>query len=185
MDELAVSYRWRPLNDLSSEWMSLARPDIDDSREAWVIERQSLEDEAKLDRLYERLATRWAIETGLIERVYTMDRGITETLVDLGLQALDKFRQTGQVSANVARIIEDQRAALDFVFTYLNEERPLSDSYLKELHQLLLRSQDHVDAVDQFGNKFRAELIKGQWKKLPNNPVTSDGSIHEYCPPEF
>lgn len=26
-------------------------------------------------------------------------------------------------------------------------------------------------------------LIKGDWKKQPNNPLRPDGSVHEYCPP--
>ena len=28
-------------------------------------------------------------------------------------------------------------------------------------------------------------MLKGDWKKLPNNPLTGPGLIHEYCPPEF
>ena len=27
-------------------------------------------------------------------------------------------------------------------------------------------------------------LLKGDWKKWPNNPQRPDGTIHEYCPPE-
>ena len=38
--------------------------------------------------------------------------------------------------------------------------------------------------MDQFGDLFEAELVKGQYKKRPNNPTRPDGSIHQYCPPE-
>jgi prophage maintenance system killer protein len=31
---------------------------------------------------------------------------------------------------------------------------------------------------------FRVSLIKGDWKRQPNNPLRPDGSIHEYSPPE-
>ena len=27
-------------------------------------------------------------------------------------------------------------------------------------------------------------MIRGDYKKLPNNPLRPDGTIHEYCPPE-
>jgi len=153
--------------------------------EIWETERASLRDQAKVDKLRERLATLWAIETGLIERLYTIDRGVTETLADLGLGAIEQFSTAGRISPTAVKLIEDQRAALDFLFTYLKEQRTLSVSYTKELHQLLLRNQNATEAVDQFGTRFRTDLIKGAWKPFPNNPVTADGSIHEYCPPDF
>lgn len=31
---------------------------------------------------------------------------------------------------------------------------------------------------------FDAKIIKGEFKKQPNNPKRPDGTIHEYCPPE-
>jgi hypothetical protein len=37
--------------------------------------------------------------------------------------------------------------------------------------------------VDQFGSQFAAEIIRGDWKRHPNNPTTADGSVHEYAPP--
>lgn len=38
--------------------------------------------------------------------------------------------------------------------------------------------------MDQFGTRIKVELLRGEWKRLPNNPRRSDGSVHEYCPPE-
>ncbi len=35
------------------------------------------------------------------------------------------------------------------------------------------------------GNALRVPLLKGEWKKQPNNPRRREGSIHQYCPPEF
>ena len=185
MAEIQVSHAWDPIEDLPADWKRWARPDLDDLLELWDTEKASLKDQAKVERLRERLATLWAIETGIIERLYTVDRGTTETLADLGLEAIQQFSSNGRISPQAVKIIEDQRAALDFVFSYLREERPLSTSYIKELHQLLLAHQTSTEAVDQFGTHFQAELQRGVWKTLPNNPVTSDGSLHEYCPPDF
>ena len=55
---------------------------------------------------------------------------------------------------------------------------------IKELHAALLRHQDTVTVVDQFGGQFEKELQKGAYKITPNNPKREDGSMHEYCPPE-
>lgn len=185
MSEPAVSYEWNPIEDLPGDWHSIARPDLDELLRVWSQERASLKDPSKVGRLEERLATLWAIETGVIEKLYTIDRGTTETLVNLGLDAIHQFSTTGRISQQAGKLIEDQRAALDFVFSYLKEERPLSISYIKELHQLLLRNQDFTEAIDQFGNRFRTDLVRGDWKKLSNNPLTPNGTIHEYCPSDF
>lgn len=161
------------------------RPDLDQMLRLWDEERQHLAEPDRVRQLEERLANLWAIETGVIERLYTIDRGATESLVELGLGAIEQFSTTGRITHDAARLIEDQRAALDFVFAYLKDDRPLTLSYIRELHQLLMRNQTYTDAIDQHGNRFQAEVIRGAWKRLPNNPTTADGSIHEYAPPEF
>jgi Fic family protein len=180
-----ISHPWSPIADLPDDWDSFARPDIDDMLRLWNDERQHLADPGRAVALQEKLANLWAIETGVIERLYIIDRGTTESLVELGLGALEQFSTTGRLTPNAARLIEDQRAALDFVFAYIKDERPLTLSYIRELHQLLMRHQTHIDAVNQFGDQFQAEVIRGAWKIHPNNPTTRDGSIHEYAPPHL
>lgn len=155
-----ASHEWEPIEDLPDDWRTLARPDLQSLRRRWVQEKAVLTDPSRVARLEEQLATRWAIETGIIERLYTIDRGTTETLVDLGLQAIEQFSTTGRVSASAAQIIADQREGLDFLFDYVKRERDLTNSYIKEMHALLLRNQQYTDAVDQLGNRFRAELHK-------------------------
>jgi fido (protein-threonine AMPylation protein) len=55
----------------------------------------------------------------------------------------------------------------------------------KQLHQLLTQSQDSAEALDPLTSKlFHVSLIRGDWKRQPNNPLRQDGIIHEYCPPE-
>ncbi len=183
--EKPTARHWRRITDLSEHDRRFSRPDLDSSRTSWIEERQSLKAAGRVERLYERLATEWAIETGVIERLYTIDRGTTETLIDLGLEALGRFSSAGRIEHAAALLIEDQRAALDFLFSIVKGERALSVSYIRELHQLLCRNQTHYDAIDQFGRRLQALLTKGDWKVLPNNPTRPDGLMHEYCPPDF
>lgn len=180
-----VRHSWSRIEDLPADWPSFARPDLDVLLRRWNQERATLKDPSRASRLEERMATLWAIETGVIERLYTIDRGTTETLVNLGLDALEQFSTTGRLSVQAGKLIEDQRAALDFVFQYLRSERDITTSYIKEMHQLLLRNQDFTDAVNTLGQRVRVPLIRGDWKKLSNNPRTADGMLHQYCPPEF
>jgi fido (protein-threonine AMPylation protein) len=84
----------------------------------------------------------------------------------------------------VARIIQDHYDALEGLFDFVGGQRQLSASYVKELHAALLRNQDVYEVVDQFGHAFEKALEKGKYKDAPNNPSRSDGSVHEYCPPD-
>src|SRR5262249_30807162 len=67
---------------------------------------------------------------------------------------------------------------------FVRGDRPLSKSYIHEMHTALLRNQGTSTVVDQFGNAFESQLIKGRYKERPNNPLRPDGTVHEYCPPE-
>jgi Fic family protein len=179
------AHRWDPISDLPSDWHDLRRTDLDVVQGQWREEKAIIKDPAKIEKLEDRLGTEWAIETGIIERLYTIDRGITETLIELGLEGLYQFHERGRVSQDALRLIQDQREALEFVFQFIKQERQLTLSYIKELHQLLTRHQETSEGVDQFGNKTRVPLLKGTWKTLPNNPTLPDGRVHEYCPPDF
>ena len=178
-----VAHAWRPIVNLEDEPGLLERPDLRAAAQQWRQERTLLKDQTKIDEFGRQLARKWAIETGIIERLYDVDRGITENFITVGFQAGDSIH-TSLVPRDVKEIIIDHEDGLDFVFDFVKQERPLSTSYIKELHQLLLRHQDRTEAVDQFGTKFATTLIKGDWKKTPNNPTQPDGKLHEYCPPE-
>ena len=183
MNDPAVFHRWQRLTDLG-EWRSFRRPDLDTLRNVWDSARREVEPE-RGHEVMERLAIRWAIETGAIERLYTIERGITESIVSGGLSAMDAFSTTGGISRTASTLIRDQRAALDFVFDLIKDRRALTTSYIRELHQLLCRSQTTYDGVTPDGKSVKLELHRGAWKMQPNNPRRLDGLIHEYCPPEF
>lgn len=153
--------------------------------ELWREQRSELEQLDGMKRFRERLTRSWAIETGVIERVYDLDRGTTEVLLEKGFDAsLIDRSSTDKDPRLVAQILRDQRDAIEGLFTFIKRERELSTSYVKELHASLTRSQKSVEAVDQFDNLITVPLQHGDWEKLPNNPRRPDGTTHVYCPPE-
>ena len=135
-------------------------------------------------RFNERLHREWAIETGLIERLYSFDRGVTQLLIERGIDAALIPHGDGQQPESVAVIIGDHQAAVESIFRFVKGERPLSTGYVKEMHALMTRNQASVEAADTQGRIARIELIRGAYKQWPNNPRRPDGSMHEYCPPE-
>ena len=91
---------------------------------------------------------------------------------------------TDRPASYVIETLKAHREAIDFLFAFINNNRSLSSGFIKEIHALITSAQEAVEGLDQFGNRVCIRLEKGTWKKLPNNPTRSEGSIHEYCPPE-
>ncbi len=181
----ALSHKWQSLEDLPTNWRDLCREDLSAIQRQWKHDRALIRDGTKIQKIREEIALRWAIETGIIERLYTVDRRITIQILDAGMDALGRFHARGAISREARALIADQREALEMVLDFVGSARDLSDSYIKELHHRLTLSQETCDAVDPYGNRIQVKLRKGQWKQHSNNPMRPDGSIHEYCPPRF
>ncbi len=182
-----IAHKWEPIEDLPSNWRDLCRPDLHAVHRQWVADRKLILDSAKLEQFQEHLHTLWAIETGIIERLYTVDRRVTIQILEAGVEALGQFRDKGLISADAETLIPDQRAALEMVMDLVGRQRELTPFDINSLHQRLTLNQPTRDVVDQFDNRSDTEWLpseKGVWKKWPNNPLQPDGSIHEYSPPE-
>lgn len=174
---------WAPIEDYDPR-DKLAHRELAALAEVWSEQRERLADQEAFVEFEQRLKREWAIETGLVERLYSFDRGVTQLLIEHGIQAtLIPSGSVPNPEATVA-MIADHEAAVEGVFQFVKDERRLSTSYIKELHALMTQHQDTVDGVDSLGRKRKVRLIRGDYKRQPNNPYTPDGSIHEYCPPE-
>ena len=183
--EPLIAHKWKRLDDLPQNWQDLCREDLTAVQKQWKEDRDLIRDDTKIQKIREKLALHWAIETGIIERLYKADRGITVQILEAGMEALGKFHAQGRISKEARALITDQRAAIQMVMDLVGGRCALSDSYIKRLHHCLTLSQETCPAEDPDGNRTSVELLKGQWKKQPNNPTRPDGSIHEYCPPDF
>lgn len=178
---------WQPetgITDIEVPWKELAASEIESIRKIWAEQRDRLKGTSQLTQFTDRLSREWAIETGIIENLYQIDRGVTQTLIERGFQAeFLTHGSTNKPTSYVINLLKDQQDALDGIFDFIKQQRALSTSYIKELHAALVRSQDHTDAQDPSGNLIEIPLIKGDWKMQPNYP-TKNGVIFAYCPPE-
>lgn len=60
---------------------------------------------------------RLAVETGVLEGLYSIDRGVTETLIERGFDAaLIPNDLTDKDPTVVVKLLRDQRSAVDLVF---------------------------------------------------------------------
>ncbi len=176
---------WEPITDLPDDWRSMVSTEVESLAHAWDDNYQQLKDTPMLLTFNERLRREWSIETGVIERLYTIDRGTTQLLIEQGINsAYITHGATDRPVNEVLQLISDQREALDGLFAFVSNKSPLSLHYIRSLHQVLLRHQDHTEALNQFGSIMLVDIAKGEWKKQPNNPRRPDMTIHEYAPPE-
>lgn len=53
----------------------------------WQEKKDALEDNGAYKEFIKKLQREWAIETGIIERLYTWDRGVTEVLIEQGIES--------------------------------------------------------------------------------------------------
>ena len=179
-----MSRQWCPITDYETHPAELADTELRALSGVWIERQAKLQESESVKEFTQRLQREWAVETGLIERLYTLDRGITELIIKHGVDAALIPHTSGDNPVHIAAMIGDQEDAIESVFAFVKRDRPLSTSYVKELHSLFTRNQKFVEGRDPFGKRTRTRMIHGDYKRLPNNPTRPDGSIHHYCPPE-
>ena len=179
-----MATEWRHITDYETAPADLADKELAALSSVWVEQRAELEKSSHLSDFVVRLKREWAIETGLIERLYTLDRGITQLMIEEGVDAALIPHRSSQDPKLTVAMIGDQQDAVESLFDFVKGNRPLSTSYIKELHSLFTRHQETVEGQDQFGRTMRVPLLRGDYKRQANNPTRPDGAVHAYCPPE-
>lgn len=179
-------YTWKPIEPMTDADRSIDLAAIQPLYDSWRASKRRIQQSnpSQLADFNQRLIRRLSVETGILERIYDLDRGTTEALVAHGFaEELVTRSNTNIEPALLIDILRDQESAIQLVIDCIADTRPLSKGLIHELHVILTRHQETTLAVDQFGNRLQISLRKGQYKDQPNNPKRPDDTIHEYCPP--
>ena len=136
-----MAHTWAPIEDYQSNEV-LAHNELGALAQVWQEQRDRLTGQQAYREFEEKLKREWAIETGLVERLYTLDRGVTQLLIEYGLRAELLPNSRGSNPENVMAMISDHKDAVESVFLYVKEERSLSTSYIKEIHALMTQHQE-------------------------------------------
>jgi Fic family protein len=177
--------------EFSESWENCDTSKLDEISPSWFRRKDELEKtSSEYSEFMERLKRQHAIETGIIERMYDISKGVTETLIEKGFA--ETLISHGDYNDNITKDqlmnhLKDHLAAVDFVFDYVKDNRPLTISFIKELHHVVTAHQDFAEGRDQFGNKHKIPLLKGKFKERENNPSRQNGNgkiTYRYCPPE-
>ncbi len=175
---------WSPIT-FDIKWSDVKTEKFDNIYPSWEKRRIELSKyPEQYERFIDQLKRKQAIDTGVIERMYDLKKGITETFIKEGF--VDSYLQHGDTDIAPSLLMEylkDNFDAIDFIFDFVKNDRQLSVGYIKELHGLITQHQDSTDAIDQFGSHVKVPMLKGQFKQHPNNPMRGS-TIYNYCPPE-
>ncbi len=169
----------------SENWKTCDTSVLDEIAPSWFARREILQaNSIEYEEFVNRLKRRHAIETGIVERMYDIDKGVTETLINEGfISSLVSHGDTNVPKQTLFNHLQDHLDAVDFIFNVVKENRPLTKNFICELHQLTTRHQDYAEGRDQFGKKTKIPLLKGKFKERENNPTREDGTTILYCPP--
>ena len=68
-------YDWKPIDDLPDNWPSISVPELSSLASVWAEQREQLKESQALREFNDRLIRQWSIETGIIERIFSINRG--------------------------------------------------------------------------------------------------------------
>ena len=175
--------------DLAPELRGWVHADARETAAEWRRARAKLEDPGvdrrAMDIWLREQRRAFAIETGQIEGLYLLRRGVTETLIAEGFEGVRGAHSATSISDDTLRgLLTDQEAALEMLFAHVKEERKLTARAIREWHAVLTYHQARATGLDLYGRQVEIPLRRGQFKAWSNNPRRLDGFVHEFCPPE-
>lgn len=137
-------------------------PELRALASVWREKKAALEDDGAYKEFIKKLQREWAIETGIIERLYTWDRGVTEVLIEQGIEA-SIISHRGGVSQrdaeHIQALINDHLGIVEGLFSYVKGEEPLSEYFIRGLQAQSQRTrttqrQSQIRAIS-FASRFR------------------------------
>ncbi|HIJ89531.1 MAG: Fic family protein [Desulfobulbaceae bacterium] len=179
---------YKKITQLSKDNLEFQSTELDALTTIWQERKEELEKSGAYQEFIKKLQREWAIETGIIERLYTWDRGVTEVLIEQGIDSSIISHKGGlrtDKANHVKNIIDDQLNIVEGLFSFVKGDQPLTEHFIRGIQSQFTAHQECIEAITDTGEIVEVKLEKGQYKKLPNNPRRPDGEIHEYCPPEF
>lgn len=147
-----VANQWTFIQDLPKKREELHHRELEALASIWKEQSATLLRKDALKQFNDRLRREWAIETGIIEDLYSIDRGITQLLIEKGIEAsLIPHGSTDKPAEQIVPILKDQEEVLEGLFDFVARRRHLSTSYIKELHQALTRTKKPPKLLMEWG----------------------------------
>ncbi|MDR1080841.1 MAG: Fic family protein [Deltaproteobacteria bacterium] len=177
------AYKWEPIRDLPDNYSELSDPAFRNIEAEWFLARKRIKHEL-LDSFREKVIREWAIETGQVEKLYSLDERLTNTMIENGLDSVELSHQVnGTGTIDPAAVISNHYEIINSLYEDIKQGRQLYPAAIRGYHAAFVENQDYAVGIVPSGHHVKIQLLKGVYKRWPNNPSTEEG-IFEYCPPE-
>jgi Fic family protein len=128
------------------------------------------------ERIMQKFRLDWNYHSNNIEG-NSLTYGETRALIMHGITAQGKpFKDYLEVKGH--------NEAIYLIEEVIKQKRPLTESFIRELHILILKEPYEVDAVTQDGKVVKKLIEIGKYKSLPNHVRTATGEIFYFASPE-
>ncbi len=119
-----------------------------------------------------------ALDTGALEGLYDVDRGFT---FSVAIEAATWQEEIDKRGGDVRRFFEAQLRAYHLVLDAVTNKMPVSEAWLRALHEHICASQDTYKVLTSVGMQEHS-FTKGQYKTTPNHVLKPDGTTFSYAP---
>lgn len=129
----------------------------------------------KWDAVHTKLRAEWTHHTNALEGS-TLSLGDAIFFLQYGLTIEGK-------SLKDFLDVRNHSEAIDLLYEFIAQNRPLSESFIKEMNALLLYGVKSTPALDQFGQRTQKAAHPGRYKLDSNSVLQLDGTMHYYVEP--
>ena len=131
---------------------------------------------AQEKRIMQKFRLDWNFHSNHLEG-NSLNYGETKALLLFGITAQgkplkDHFEITGH------------NEAIDWVIDMVKGNRPMTENFIRELHQLLLKESYEVNAITPDGKPTKRKIAVGKYKTMPNHVKTITGEMFYFATPE-
>jgi hypothetical protein len=137
--KVVTDYAWKPITPLSAADRAVDLAAMRPLYQTWQVSKDRLQQSspASLGEFNRQLVRRLSIETGILERLYDLDRGTTDALIAKGfVEELVSRSSTDIDPSRLIDILRDQEAAVQLVIDCVARKRALTKSLIHELHSV-------------------------------------------------
>lgn len=133
-------------------------------------------DSEKEKRIMQKFRLDWNFHSNHLEG-NSLNYGETKALLLFGITAQgkplkDHFEITGH------------NEAIDWVIDMVKRNRSMTENFIRELHQLLLKESYEVNAITPDGKPTKRKIAVGKYKTMPNHVKTITGEMFYFASPE-
>jgi Fic family protein len=107
----------------------------------------------------------------------TLTYGETRALILFGITAQGKPLQDHIEMAG-------HNAAVKWIEEVVKEDRPLTESFIRQLHKLILKEPYEKKALTPDGRPTTRTIRVGEYKRTPNHVLTQTGEVFHFASPE-